>query len=411
MGQPPVLVLVRYRRATRLPQSRRRLFLVFTPPTVTPTTDANVMPATDANIASSDANTGIATDVNTTTNPNTGVTNPNLPTLVFKETNIINNSNADFIRPTQYDYAPSVILDGNTYRMWWCGSIGGKPGDHILYAEATSLDGPWHSHTSQASNTYDVVFNSTYPTNGFDGQDTCDPSVLRVNGVYYLYYGGNAIAKGNQLITTKVGLATSPDGFTWTRSEANPIVVSTKITTGAYGAGQPSVIYKDNMFYMLYTDTTGINGSGIFLLRSADPAFVKDVEEFSMGAFIPQVTAKTAQYPFRTNAVDVDWTYSPALNFYMVAVNGIPNHTVLYLYDSNFKSMSSLLWEYGATMDGPGLVVGPERLTLSGATCNEFPLDIMREVPDGSTSTAPYNGDLARESATIVATNRTCPAP
>lgn len=100
-----------------------------------------------------------------------------------------------------YDYAPTVMLDG-VYRMWWCGGIAG---DHIFYSQATSLGGPW--------STPQIVF---YPRNNldvFDRTHVCDPSVIRVNGVYYMYYGGQ-----NEPVDflTRIGVATSTDGIAQT---------------------------------------------------------------------------------------------------------------------------------------------------------------------------------------------------
>jgi hypothetical protein len=86
-----------------------------------------------------------------------------------------------------YNYAPAILLDGR-YRMWWCGQPPDQAvaGDHILYAESSSLDGPFTSQDGSAA--FDVVFGGT-GTGTFDNEHTCDPSVVRVNGVYYLFYG------------------------------------------------------------------------------------------------------------------------------------------------------------------------------------------------------------------------------
>ncbi len=77
-----------------------------------------------------------------------------------------------------YDYAPSVIFDGK-YRMWWCG-LGVKRGsrliDHIYYSESPTASGPW--------TTPKVVFKPTFGDSDFDGEQTCDPSVIVINGKY-----------------------------------------------------------------------------------------------------------------------------------------------------------------------------------------------------------------------------------
>ena len=123
------------------------------------------------------------------------------------------SSSGDVVNNSVYDYAPSVMQDG-MYRMWWCGAAE-SPGDNILYAESTSLDGPFHARNSTAP--YQVVFKGTNNGTSFDSTHTCDPSVLRVNGVYYMYYGG--LRDGtNQLNNqyTAIGIASSSDGISWT---------------------------------------------------------------------------------------------------------------------------------------------------------------------------------------------------
>ncbi|HEX3649039.1 MAG TPA: beta-xylosidase, partial [Pseudonocardiaceae bacterium] len=86
-----------------------------------------------------------------------------------------------------YNYAPTVLESHGTYRMWWCSQLPGaaRPGDQILYATATSPNGPFRAPNGRPGQT---VF--TNSPNGFDRLHTCDPSVIDVDGVYYLYYTG-----------------------------------------------------------------------------------------------------------------------------------------------------------------------------------------------------------------------------
>ena len=126
-----------------------------------------------------------------------------------------------------YDYVPTIIYDEDTklYRMWWCGGSGGNPpanftgGDHVLYAESSSLDGPWHSHYSTTPLSYDLHLSPSNTETAFDYTHTCDPSVVKVNNsMYYMYYGG-----GNEKLTpstTRVGIAYSTTGYPpWTRTK------------------------------------------------------------------------------------------------------------------------------------------------------------------------------------------------
>jgi hypothetical protein len=80
-----------------------------------------------------------------------------------------------------YDYAPSIMQDGK-YRMWWCGAAVG-PGDNILYAESTNVNGPYKA--PNGTDGWAVVLKGTNNGTSFDSLHTCDPSVLRVNGTYF----------------------------------------------------------------------------------------------------------------------------------------------------------------------------------------------------------------------------------
>jgi hypothetical protein len=67
-----------------------------------------------------------------------------------------------------YNYAPAILLDGR-YRMWWFGQPPDQAvaGDHILYAESSSLDGPFTSQDGSAA--FDIVFSGT-GTGTFDNE-------------------------------------------------------------------------------------------------------------------------------------------------------------------------------------------------------------------------------------------------
>ena len=223
-----------------------------------------------------------------------------------------------------YDYAPTVMYDeaARLYRMWWCGGIAG---DHVLYAESSSLEGPWHSRLDYTPHSFDIALGPSADPEAFDFTHTCDPSVIKVAGTWYLYYGGaNRLEPG---ATTRIGLATSPDGVTWTRANGGQAILSPArepaLAVNQYGAGQPSVTHVDGLFHLVYTDTTGRggnqrNGAGQYVLRSADPTFQTGVEE--LGA-----TGWGTRYPHRATrhslleAFSTDVQFSRALSAFVVA--------------------------------------------------------------------------------------------
>lgn len=143
--------------------------------------------------------------------------------------------NSTIIDTGSFDYSPSAMFDpaDGLYKLWWCSVYG------ISYAQSTNLDGNW-----QITN---GVFRGSKWAGGspgdFDYLDVCDPSVLKIDGVYYMYYGSanylpNCPAGTNQGCYTPnyqttqrkggIGLATSADGIHWTRANpgSQPILVA-----------------------------------------------------------------------------------------------------------------------------------------------------------------------------------------
>ncbi len=312
------------------------------------------------------------------------------------------------VRP-DYDYVPSVMLDG-VYRMWWCG-FGSPSGDWIHYAEADSLAGPWHSRSSTVPGSYDSVFGPSYAPGTFDEAHACDPSVIRVGGTYYLFYGGINYA-GSAEHTTKIGVASSPDGFTWTRLNGGQPIISPArdyrtATTNPYGAGQPSITYLDGKFYIAFTDTTGRaspmpadNGAGVYVMRSADPTFQTGVEELTAGGFAPYDAATHTGYSLN-NAFSVDWQFVDALDTFAMAISRAvtatgPYFTEVVFYTRDLSRGLAGPRLPGSWADGPGIVSRPDKHAVPSASCGVVPLDVMRAVGSSipTWDLAPVGADL-----------------
>jgi hypothetical protein len=187
--------------------------------------------------------------------------------------------NSTVVTRTNYDYAPAVMLDGK-YRMWWCGHDPAYPGDSIMYSEAFEPGGPWSTPIS--------VFQHGTP-GSFDANHACDPSVIRVRGTYYMYYGGMDEAASQR--TTQIGVASSSDGIHWTRLNGGQPIVRpfAPWLSGNYGAGQPSVAYVAPHYYMVYTDDTHSVTElkpGQWLMRATDPLFQSNVESMKANGFV-----------------------------------------------------------------------------------------------------------------------------
>jgi hypothetical protein len=187
--------------------------------------------------------------------------------------------------PAYYNYVPSIIIDGG-YRTFWCSNCPDcpSPGDHVWHSVGDGLAGPFGPKS--------VVMSPTGIPTDFDGEHTCDPSIIAVDGAYYLYYGG--CCGTDAAHQTAVGVAMSTDGgVTFARmNEGKAIVESAKASTSSndYGAGQPSVVYVTPYYYMIYTDVASREGPGnrLFAIRAREPTFqANGREEWVNGSFLP----------------------------------------------------------------------------------------------------------------------------
>lgn len=127
-------------------------------------------------------------------------------------------------------YAPDVLVEGNRYRMWYGGQ--GKDGhDRIHYAE--SDDGiAWVRKG--------VVLEDR------KANHVNDPCVVRVGGIYYMYYTRTA-----KDVVDRIDVAISADGVVWEPKGA-------ALAPGQAGAwdslsvGRPSVIVEGGTFKLWY---------------------------------------------------------------------------------------------------------------------------------------------------------------
>ncbi|WP_043262779.1 hypothetical protein [Streptomyces sp. CT34] len=281
-----------------------------------------------------------------------------------------------------YDYAPSIMVDG-VYKMWWCGQApGGKvPGDDILYAESAGPDGPFHARGSSAP--HQIAFQGT-GTGSFDNEHTCDPSVVRANGTYYLYYG----AERHDGEPTTIGVASSPDGIRWTRlNNDRPIVTPARQqqTQNTYGAGQPSVVYRDGEFYLMFVDTTGAgalaNGAGQFVWRSPDPTFQSHVQVATASGWQAKSDANSRAFSV-VNAFSADWQYSDALGAFVIAHDDKQEQTTLTFLDSNNLALHpySDVAIQGHWTEGPGIVSRPDKHSVVSRNndCGRIPIEVIR---------------------------------
>jgi hypothetical protein len=143
-----------------------------------------------------------------------------------------------------YAFSPAVLFDSsaNLYRMWFTAKEYG--GAWAIYY-AISDDGvTWFPYLSNP------VLQSGSAYFESDGVVYC--SVMRSGSVYTMYYAGVHGCCG-----IAIGLATSPDGIHWTKSDANPILVPSPAGWDSQYVSQPQVYFDGTTNYMYYEGTNG----------------------------------------------------------------------------------------------------------------------------------------------------------
>jgi len=287
-----------------------------------------------------------------------------------------------------YNYGPVVMRDGGRNRMWWCSQYGSAQpaGDDILYAE--SAETSTTSFTGPGGGAPVPVFSGN--PGQFDGVHTCDPSVIRVGGTYYLYYTG---AAGDHALGNSIGLATSTDGLTWTRANGGAPILNPSHDThrdNSYGAGQPAVVYLDGWFYLMFTDTTGReagwNGAGQFVLRSKDPAFTAGIEALAPQGFVPVADTESVRTQSLVDAFSADLMWVDALDAFAIA-HETADGTTLTFWNREFSNNPyQPVLIPGPWREGPGLLREPDGHAPSSPRdpCDRVPVDVVRATVIGA---------------------------
>lgn len=135
---------------------------------------------------------------------------------------------------------PGAVLkdDDSTYKMYYYGYS--DQYDRWSIGLAESMDGiNWVKHPEPI----------LYGTTGWEYQ-IGSASIVKKNGVYYLYYFGRYAPD------YRIGLATSTDGINFSRFAGNPIITNTAGWEGT-GVIYPAVIYDNAVFKMIYGNASG----------------------------------------------------------------------------------------------------------------------------------------------------------
>ena len=326
-----------------------------------------------------------------------------------------------------YNYSPSVVYDFSSvlhkqmYRTYWC--AGGQPdhiGDTVYYAEGSSMQGPWYTKEGQQWDPLTAqksfVFQSTHNGDDWDSFHTCDPNVVSDgSGKIYLYYGGacdcsfftsrncHNICNEAALGGTAIGVAESTDnGYTFTRlNNGLPIVRGAMITRDSlYGAGQPSVVFKDGMFWMLYTDTTGRSssrGGGIYCIRSTSPLFPPlQTEQWTPTGFVPYNASTVTDHLFLGfDGAGPEWQFVDQFDVWIF------NYGSVFIINANLTQIiTSITVPDTQTTEEYALTGTPDKHSLCNYTSPLYiPIDAIRSV---GTPVHPETWKLASEGFDLI---------
>lgn len=146
----------------------------------------------------------------------------------------------------------ALLADGN-WMYWYQGGRVPRIG------LATSADGK--TWTKRGEPVLDAG-----PRGSWDERGVADPYVVRIGGVFYMYYLGQDRARRQRL-----GVARSEDGLRWAKLRSNPV-----LELGEYGAfdetglGEPAVWAEQGSYWMLYTARDKREWRRLGLARSQD---------------------------------------------------------------------------------------------------------------------------------------------
>ncbi len=140
-------------------------------------------------------------------------------------------------------YAPTIIkeqdADGaDLYRLWYAD----VSGDVWVFRTATSRDGrAWDVHPQAV----------LAPAAAWEQANLFYPTVLKVDGVYLMWYGSYWSARAN---TTAIGFAASTDGIHWHRNPHSPVLTPTpdRAWESHYTTSQSVIRNADGSFRMWY---------------------------------------------------------------------------------------------------------------------------------------------------------------
>ena len=193
-------------------------------------------------------------------------------------------------------YSASGFYDSEEkkWKVWFGAGIPETvASDNVYYSECEDLTQSWSKPIRVKLEDHGLLFPPEVGP-GYGG----DPSVIKVDGTYYMYFSGLAtgLDDGRNTHWNKVYVATSNDGINWTM-EPTPVVDAETSGGAGYGAGSPSTVYVDGTFYMYYyTQTPEVDNLTGFLRKESkdgihfgDPVLVETDQGAGDVKYIPSL--------------------------------------------------------------------------------------------------------------------------
>jgi len=154
--------------------------------------------------------------------------------------------------------------------------------------------------------------------------------------------------------------------------------------------GQPSAVFLDGWYYLMFTDTTGgaaaANGGGQFVLRARDAALTQDRQALGPNGFASTPSTSAARTFSVLDGFTADWMWVDALNAFAIAAD-TGSGTAITFWDENFHYHPYQSITIGGTWrEGPGLARRADGHALINITnpCGTVSFDLIRATQDGS---------------------------
>lgn len=170
------------------------------------------------------------------------------PPLAFAKQGTVFNVGESGAFDASWATCPTVVREGNRYRMWYSGYFTSREGEGGI-GVAESADGiTWQRSPAGA------IFNKGAP-GAFDSELVFAPEVLFDGTTYRMYYTGQSNREhASNIVTYQIGLATSSDGITWKRENAGRPILENGATDSPdeVQAATPTIVKTSDGYRMWY---------------------------------------------------------------------------------------------------------------------------------------------------------------